>query len=395
MKFHHSVIFGLSVVLATVAGIVIGAVGTGRSIRARLEKEAAPAMSLAAGAKGGVATGIGMEGTEVPVNVAVATVAADTMLEYLTLPAFAEPWKDVTVSCQLPGKLVRLEISEGERVKEGQVVAQIDTADIEANVALAEATLAMAKSEYDRAVTLSRQGVEAAQTLEKAREAQEVAQARRDAAAVALSRATIRSPLDGVVDDVPVELGEYIDPGQMVARIIQDDRMKIVAQLPEQHAGDIKEGAPVKIRASLSGDEQYEGKVLYLSHTASESTRTYRLEVAFDNASRLLRAGQIVKIRMVKRTIENAVVVPLRTVVASREGRFVFTENDGVAHQKRVQIGAFDRDRVQIVSGLTVGERLIVSGQRLVTAGDRVRVVEEKPFLETAAGRGADSEDGG
>jgi len=395
MKFHHSVIFGLSVVLATVAGIVIGAVGTGRSIRARLEKEAAPAMSLAAGAKGGVATGIGMEGTEVPVNVAVATVAADTMLEYLTLPAFAEPWKDVTVSCQLPGKLVRLEISEGERVKEGQVVAQIDTADIEANVALAEATLAMAKSEYDRAVTLSRQGVEAAQTLEKAREAQEVAQARRDAAAVALSRATIRSPLDGVVDDVPVELGEYIDPGQMVARIIQDDRMKIVAQLPEQHAGDIKEGAPVKIRASLSGDEQYEGKVLYLSHTASESTRTYRLEVAFDNASRLLRAGQIVKIRMVKRTIENAVVVPLRTVVASREGRFVFTENDGVAHQRRVEIGAFDRDRVQILSGLTVGERLIVSGQRLVTAGDRVRVVEEKPFLETAAGRGADSEDGG
>ena len=392
MKFHHRVIFGLSVVLAVIAGMVIGAVATGRSIRARMEKEAAPAMSLAAGAEAGVATGIGMEGTDVPVNIAVATVEVDTMQEHLTLPAFVEPWKDVTVACELPGKLVRLEVSEGDPVQQGQLIAQIDTADLEANVALAEATLAMAKSEYDRAVTLSRQGVEAAQTLEKAREAQEVAQARHDAAGVALSRATIKAPLDGVVDEVPVELGEYIDPGQMVARIIQEDRMKITAQLPEQHASYIKLGAPVKISPKLSDREQYDGEVLYLSHTASQSTRTYRLEVAFDNASRLLRAGQIVKIRMVRRTIENAIVVPLRAVVAGKEGRFIFTENDGVAHQKRVTFGAFDRDRVQIVSGLTAGERLIVSGQRLVAAGDRVRVVEEKPLSE-AASTDADSED--
>lgn len=393
MKAHQKVVAAFMVVLAAIAGMVVGAVSTGRTIRGKIEREAAAAVNVSAGAAGGVAIGLGAQGAELPVNIAVATVEVGTMLERLTLPAFVEPWKDVTVSCQLSGKLVRIEVGEGERVKEGQLIAQIDTADLEANMALAEATLAMAKADYDRSVTLSRQGVEAAQALESAREAQEVAQARHDGAVVALSRARILAPLDGVVDDVPVEAGEYIDPGQMVARIIQDDRMKIVARLPEQHVSNIREGAAVQISPELSGEEQYEGEVLYLSHTASENTRTYRLEVAFDNASGVLRAGQIVKIRMVMRTIENAVVVPLRTVVASKEGRFVFTENDGIAHQRRVDFGVFDRDRVQIVSGLAAGERLIVSGQRLVAAGDRVRVVEEKPLAETAA-TDADSEDG-
>ena len=313
---------------------------------------------------------------QVPVNVAVQPVTRQTLTERLNLPAVVAPWEDVAVSCQLAGEIVALTVEDGDRVKKGQVIARIDTAALEANVALALANLEQAQSEYDRVVELRKEGIETAAGLEAALALRNVAKAQHDAAIVQLKRATVASPLDGVVDDVPVDLGEYVSSGQMVARIIQDDRMKIMAQLPEQDVAFVKPGEPTTISPHLSGNGDYEGKVLYVSHTAAGDTRTYRLEVAFDNTEGVLRAGQIVKLRLMKRKIDDAVVVPLFAVIAAKDGRFVFVEKNGVAQQRRVELGVFEGDRIQIKKGLREGDNLIVSGQRLLSDGDRVETIE-------------------
>ena len=374
---------GLAAVILCAA--VLAGAGAGYVLGQREGKETSAGEavegSVVAGLSGDLGSPVGngpggLEGKETLVNVAIAPVRNAPLTEHVTLPAVVEAWRDVSISSELGGKLASVIVEEGDTVKEGQEIARIDTEELTVTAERAKVDLEFAELDFERVGKLREQGVSSAEEMDLASTALKAAKAGHDAALVNLRRAVVRSPIEGIVEEVPVEAGEYVAAGDAIARIIQKDRLKIVARLPERDVRYVEVGEEVVIFPDMSTDPAYPGRVSFVSQTASSSTRTYRLEVAFDNSRGMLRPGMIVKIRFGRRQFTEAVVAPLHTIIARKDGRFVFVEEDGVAHQRRVELGVFDRDRVQILSGLEEGDNQIVSGHRFLNDGDNVRVVE-------------------
>jgi len=358
------------------AGFMLGRRGSATQSEIGVARGSAGADALGDPANPGSGQAEGFEGKDVPVNVAITRVSKQPLTEHVTLPAVVEAWRDVSISSELGGKLSSVEVEEGNTVKARQEVARIDTEDLIVTAERAKVELEFAEADFDRVQRLKAEGVVSADELDRSSTALKGARAEHEAALVSLRRAIIRSSIDGIVEEVPVEAGEYVAAGDLISRIIQKDRVKILASLPERDVRYIEVGQEVMIFPEMGAEPAYGGKVAFISQTASSHTRTYRLEVAFDNSRDALRPGMIVKIRFGRRHFTETVVTPLHTIIARKDGRYAFVEEDGVAHQRRVDLGVFDRDRVQILSGLEEGDKQIVSGHRMLADGDKVRVVE-------------------
>ena len=298
-------------------------------------------------------------------------------VDRVVLPGTIEANKDVSVRAEVRGALVERSCEEGNHVKKGQRVAQIDARDYKDAPEDAKAALALAESTYERVSKLIETGAATQAELDTAQAKRRQAIARKSDAERSLERTSITSPIDGVVDRLHVEVGELIEDAALVARIIDASRVKVQIGIPEVDVRFVRELKAVSFRVSAAGDATFEGDVAFVTLAPAENARVYVMELQVDNADGRLRPGMIVKADVVRKVHEEAIVVPLFAVVPQDRGHAVFVEEDGQTRRIDVKLGAFQGQEVLIPSGLEVGQRLIVQGQRQVEDGQHVRVVRE------------------
>jgi HlyD family secretion protein len=235
-----------------------------------------------------------------------------------------------------------------------------------------------------RAAELALQSAEIrrSEELENAAAVRDAARAALDAAAARLDRAHIVAPVNGILDGLPVEKGEYVSTGKAVARIVDSSRVKAAAMVPERDVQFLKVGQPATVLADVRGEAQtLPGKITYISEMADDATRATRAEVTVENPEGLLRAGRIVNVKLTRRVLDEAIFVPLSAVVPLEHAKAVFLVEGGKAVRRDVvlssMIKTFDGVQyVRVASGLKIGDRLIVAGHRLVGPGQKVRVTE-------------------
>ena len=241
-------------------------------------------------------------------------------------------------------------------------------------------------------------------------------------AAAQLERSTIMAPIDGIVNDLPVEEGEYLQPGSPVAQIVDLTTVIVVVDMPERDVAYLTVGDMVTVTASRRGDAQtFIGTVTFISQLADPSSFTSRVEVSVPNAEGLLRTGQIVNVKVTRRIINDAIIVPLLAVIPRESDHIIYvaknvrirrtivprvfvipqlqlipekylgmTDTIDViqSHRRVVELGLIRGQAVQIKSGLASGDRLIIQGQRYVSHEQDIRIeptVEEKLEAELAA----------
>ncbi|UCG16490.1 MAG: efflux RND transporter periplasmic adaptor subunit, partial [Phycisphaerales bacterium] len=207
---------------------------------------------------------------------------------------------------------------------------------------------------------------------------------------------TVVAPISGVLNRMPMEVGEYAVPGDCVAEIVDMDPAKVIENVPERDVHYLKVGDPAEIFVHAPDETRLAGVIAYISELADESTRTTRLEITVENPDRLLRCGQIVRARLTRRVLEDVIMIPLDAVIPLEDGKAVYvvvaadqppnepgsegTEPPLAEHAERrdVEIGFLKGRNVRILSGLEVGDRLIVAGHRYVGPGQPVAVMEEE-----------------
>ncbi|MCX8035726.1 MAG: efflux RND transporter periplasmic adaptor subunit [Candidatus Sumerlaeia bacterium] len=311
------------------------------------------------------------------VRVKVAVMKAAPMNEYLLLPGTVEAWEDVDLSAKVGGNVEWVGPKEGDRITSGEVILRLDTAQRQALLKQAEATLAQAEKQYERISKLVGEGVGTRAELDNVVAARDVARANVEVARVALNDAVIRSPLDGVIDRIYVDRGEHLDPGRPVAKIVQTDRVKVVVNVPEKDVCFCQEGQMAGVfLGELRQDLMIPGKIFYVALTGDPINRTYPMRIEIPNKDRKLRPGMIVRVGLIRRRVENALAVPLYAVVDRGDRKVVFIEKDGRAVQREVSLGILEGDRIQVTQGLQEGDRLIVVGQRDLVDGAAVEVEE-------------------
>ncbi len=318
-----------------------------------------------------------LETPEKVVSVAVEELKAEDVDESLTLPGTLEAWEDLTLAAELPGMVKAIGMREGDKVARGEVIARIDPEAQEAELIKAEADLSLQKKNLARLEQLLGDRFVSQKEVDEARKAMEVARAELHRARVDLDKSILRSPVDGILDQLLVDRGEYVTPGTPVAVVVQVDRLKALVEVPEKDVQYLQLGQPVQVvPASIGGADgpALPGEIIYLAFKADPVTRTFVAKVAVDNAEGRLRPGMILRVVLARRSLDQVVTAPLSAVMEREGGKVVMVEQDGFARLRPVLPGGVVGDRLIIRTGLQAGERLIVRGQQLVADGAKVRV---------------------
>jgi len=286
----------------------------------------------------------------------------------------------VEIKSETDGRIVELPVEDGTRVKAGDLIAKLAPGDRPARLAEAKALLAQRKIEYEADQKLSVKGFRAETQLAASEAELQAAEAAVTIAEVELSYTTIRAPFDGVVDRRLVELGDFVDRTDAIARLVELDPMLIVTQVNERDVQRLSVGTRGKAR--LMSGETVEGRIRHISTVADEATRTFRVELEVPNPAGTIADGMTAEIALPLSEKPAHQVSPSVLTLSDRGEIGVKTvdENDRVAFHP-VEIVDTDSQGMWI-TGLPDQVTLITVGQEYVAPGDVVRSISEEAIEE-------------
>ena len=300
----------------------------------------------------------------------------------------------LTLSFRSAGVLTGLDIRLGDRVREGQTLAELDNVAARLGYEQARSQLNSAESQMntarlalDRTRSLYESGNAALSDYENARNAFRTAEAGHASAQRSvqiqeeqISYGRIIAPASGIIASVGVEEGENVNPGQPVAVLNAGGTMQIALGLPETVINRVTQGMEVGVAFAALPADEFRGRVTEVSPSVDRTTATYPVRVAVVDATDQIRTGMAATVTFefaATPGAAGALVVPARAVGEDGEGRFVFvieagTGDVGVVRRRSVQVGRLGAEGFEIVSGLERGERVAVAGLQTLLDGQQV-----------------------
>ncbi len=193
----------------------------------------------------------------------------------------------------------------------------------------------------------------------------------------ALRDTRVVAPMDGVISERMVSVGEYVKVGADLVKIVDSNPLKLAFTLPEKNAGEVKKGQRVEVTTRVYRGEKFFGKIYFINPKINPETRTVEVKAWVDNNEGKLKPGYFVDVKLLlgKR---KSLVLPESAVIV-REGRVVvMAVVDGVIVYKRVIPGVRFDGKVEILDGITPEDDIVVSGRSEITEGTRVTVASSK-----------------
>jgi len=279
-----------------------------------------------------------------------------------------------TLSSQIQAAVEDLRAREGAAVTKGQTLVVLDSRDLRAEVARAEAEVENARTHRERMERLFKEDSVAKQELDNATRAFKVAEAAKRAALAKLSYTVIKAPFDGVITERRVEVGELASPGQPLLKIEDPRLLRLEATVAERDIHAIALGAAIPVVVDALGPSPLQGTVSRIRPTGDPSTHTFLVKLDLPSAPGL-KSGMFGRMQLDKGK-GATITVPKAAVVERGEltGAYVVGA-DGVAHLRWIKVGRTFPDSVEILSGLNVGERILADASKGVD-GARVEVTQ-------------------
>jgi RND family efflux transporter MFP subunit len=328
------------------------------------------------------------------VPVRVAKVARSDIARVVDLAGTLEPPPgfDVKLGTIVAGRLAQVLVTEGDRVREGQVLARLDPTPLRDAVRQAEAQLSQAKAQAANAATrLSRArqafaaGVAAQQEVddgglqdESARAAVRTAEAALSTARNQLARGELRAPFDGVVARVGAAAGEPVDPSKMVVEVARVEVLELRAPVAPSQAASLRAGQPATVETEAQPGMRLPGEVSAVASVVDPATGSALVRVRVANGEGLLRANATGRGRVVIDVHQAALVVPKPAIVGGPDGPGVEVVENDKAKRVAVRTGYDDGERVEVLAGLAEGQLIIVQGAYAVPDGTPVHARPDK-----------------
>jgi membrane fusion protein, multidrug efflux system len=327
--------------------------------------------------------------TRPPVNVSIMTIVPlASKTDAFDLHAKVEPNRVVHVAAEVDGRIEEICCEEGARVTAGSDAKPI----IKLNTDLLDAKFEQAKAKSDidaldhkRMKRLHSSGTSTESELQRSKAQADTSKAILDEAQAMRDRTKIFPPINGVLNNRPVEKGDYVQPGTIVAEIVDTDTVKIVAHVPERDIHFLKLGDKTKIIYTYQRQgRSRDAKITFISKISHARSLTTRIEVKVDNSSGEFFSGQIVKVRLKRREMKNVIMIPLDAVIPMPQGdgqsRYAAYVVEGDLAKRRIGIvidlSFIEGKNVRLVSGLKAGEKLIIAGHRYVGPDQAIRVID-------------------
>ncbi len=329
---------------------------------------------------------------ETQVSFTVKTFPAQilTIRKSLSFTGIVEASKKANIVPKISGKIKRIYVEEGERVKKGQLLVELDSeqAQIQLQQAkgallAAQANFRNAKKNFLRAKRLLSEHAISQQQYEKAQLAFQAAKGQLEQAKAAVKLAEfliksskLRAPFSGIITNKLKEEGDFVNPamggfgsGPGILVLMDFSRVKVYVDVPSSSINLIHKGSPAEI---IGKDLTLRGKVFSVSEAADPTSKTFRVGVMAENPGLRLKPGTDVSVRIIY-SQKQALAIPIKAVV---EGNYAFVVKEGVARKRRLRLGLKGDQFVEVLSGINPGEKVVVEG--IFGLYDGAKVEEEK-----------------
>ncbi|MBS0239343.1 MAG: efflux RND transporter periplasmic adaptor subunit [Proteobacteria bacterium] len=344
----------------------------------------------------------------------VATASAGPTFKSLVLPGDTAAWYRTTLYSRVNGYLADWKVDIGDRVKKGQLLATIETPDLDAQLAAARAELEAAKAEakvrhadadfarssYDRWRD-SPKGVVSDQEREEKKAANDSSIAKLNAATaqVAVDQAkvdglmtltqykNVAAPFDGLITERRVDPGDLVTAGSSTSTsplfvIQQTDKIRIFSRVPQDVAERLSVGSSVKVMTADGADRAYDGTIARTTGSVDPHARTMLIEVVLPNSNCTISPGMYVRTEF-QVAQAPSIEVPAAAILFRAKGPQVAVVEDGKIIFKNVTIASDDGDNVELASGIKVGDRVALNINSQISDGDKVAINNDTPKAQS------------
>jgi membrane fusion protein, multidrug efflux system len=289
--------------------------------------------------------------------------------------------RNITINAEVPAKVTRINVEEGDHVKKGQVLITQDAETIRRNIAELETSLELANTRYERQANLWKQNIGTEIQYLEAKNNKESLERRLASTQSQLDNYILRAPFSGTIDEVFVKEGEVTMAGVPMLRLVSMEDMYVVADVSEAYLGEFEKGDSVTV-SFPSLDRTIQSSISTVGQVINENNRTFEVRVKLPKDNRLLKPNLLAVLEIKDYEQDSAIVVPTNLVQNDNRGDYVFvarkTEDGMTAEKKRVERGMTYNNETLIKSGLAQGEQLINEGAREVGEGGEVKIAERK-----------------
>jgi membrane fusion protein (multidrug efflux system) len=275
------------------------------------------------------------------------------------------------------GRIEKINCKQGDFVKKGQLLFQMDSMKAVAELQEAKANLKVLKIDYDRKKNLHRKKAMALSELEKSEGAFLQACGRLKKAQADYTSTIITAPFDGQIGLFSLSIGTHVSPNQELARLISFRPLVVEFQIPESDRNDIKEGQTIDVLSELLDELPVSATITAINPYSDPTTHTVQVKGTLSQESSKLRDGAFAHVTVTLGEAHDCIVVPQEAIIREGDFDYVYKLSDGRASKVEVIIGYHDGSRVQIESGLEPGALLIIDPVEELADGMPVKPVSE------------------
>lgn len=309
------------------------------------------------------------------VTVRIQEVHLSPFTDVIQTTGIVKAHEDVMLSPEEGGVVKEWLVTKGEAVKKGQVLGILNDDVIKASFEAAHAQYKIAQLNFEKQQSVYKEKAISELQFKNAQYSRDAAKAQSDLMKARFGRTRIKSPIDGIFDENYYDEGEFAPPAVPIAHIVNVRTVKIAAEVTERYASLVQIGNLVRIVPDTSPGDTLEGRINYVGASVSASNRTLLVEIHIQNQELHLKPEMITRVSIVRSQRQNAILVDENVVQQIDRGKMVvFVENNGVAEQRVVKLGARQGTLLEILQGLKPGDRLIVSGIQKLVNGQTVTV---------------------
>ena len=293
------------------------------------------------------------------------TIRLSEFKHFIDVQGSVEADKNMLVAPQMPGVVTAIFVNEGDAVKAGQLLAQTDGSVYERGMEELRNGLELATIAYEKQKRLWDQNIGSEIQFLQAKNTKEGLEKKMQTLRSQLEMTRMKSPVNGVVDEVKLKLGEMASPGYFGVRVVNSDKLTLRARLSDTYIDKVKKGDVVEV---LFPDinKRISSVVTYVAQTVDQRSRTFNVDVKLDNRMGDFKANMIAKLLINDQIIKEAVVLPGNLIQQSAEGKYVLVavEENGkkTARRKAVETGSQYNGLTVITRGLQPGDRVITFG---------------------------------
>ncbi len=283
--------------------------------------------------------------------------------------------QEVALTTEASGKIIQLNLQEGERVNKGQLLLKLNDADLQAQLNKLKTRYKEIQNRDTRQKAMLDKGAISQQEFELFEAEKQGVEADMQLLQAQIEKTEIRAPFSGKVGLRYVSLGAFVNQNANIAQLVNADPILVDFAVPEKYATMVKQGTTVQLTVENQADT-FSAKVIAVAPSIDANSRTLSLRARLDNSQAQLVPGAFARVELRLRQLEDAILIPSRAIVPELKAKKVFLIKNGVVTPIYIETRERTDDRVRVSSGLNAGDTLITAGILKVRPGQLVNVLE-------------------